>query len=117
MHGNGPGLDAGYQPANPGWAGDGGRGWRLVLTMHCVSSTHSAEDTMPLSRLITTLLTAAALTFAAHCAEAEQFRARLDGFQELGAQNNETGAILSDGRGTLTLTLDRAAGTATFTLT
>jgi hypothetical protein len=72
---------------------------------------------MRLSRLATTILAATVLAFGAHCAEAEQFRARLDGFQELGAQNNETGAILSDGRGTLDLTLDRATSTAAFTLT
>src|ERR1700687_2655613 len=33
-----------------------------------------------------------------------KFTAKLDGFQELGALNNETGAILTDGIGTLHLT-------------
>jgi len=41
----------------------------------------------------------------------------LDGFQELGALNAQTGAILSDGTGTLHLDLDRTSQTATFTLT
>src|SRR5438445_2505152 len=37
-----------------------------------------------------------------------KFTAKIDGFQELGSLNAETGAILSDGKGTLTLTLDRS---------
>jgi hypothetical protein len=64
-------------------------------------------------------------------ADAEEFSARLTGFQELGSlpnvtQNpttgvvtaaNPTGAILSDATGTLKLDLDEKAGTATWTLT
>ena len=64
-------------------------------------------------------------------ADAEEFFARLEGFEELGSlpnvtQNpstgvvtaaNPTGAILSDARGTLKLDLDEKAGTATWTLT
>jgi len=46
-----------------------------------------------------------------------KFTAKLDGFQELGALNAETGAILSAGEGTLKLTLDKAAETLTYTLT
>ena len=49
-------------------------------------------------------------------ARAEEFSARLDGFEELGAQNAESGAILSNGTGTLELNLDRRAGTLTYTL-
>ena len=49
-------------------------------------------------------------------ARADEFSARLDGFEELGAQNAESGAILSNGTGTLELTLDRRAGTLTYTL-
>ncbi len=45
-----------------------------------------------------------------------KFTARLDGFQELGSLTNETGAILTDGKGTLTLTLDRLAKTISFEL-
>jgi len=41
----------------------------------------------------------------------------LDGFQELGALNNQTGAVLSNGTGTLQLFLNTNAKTATFTLT
>ena len=68
--------------------------------------------------LTAAILIAAGVAFWASSASAEQFHffARLNGFQELGAQNNETGAILSDGKGTLQLDVD-ANGTATFTLT
>ena len=48
---------------------------------------------------------------------AEDFTARLDGFQELGALNNQTGAILADGTGTLKLDLDRKAKTIRYKLT
>ena len=64
-------------------------------------------------------------------ADAEEFFARLEGFEELGSlpnvtQNpstgvvtaaNPTGAILSDAKGTLKLDLDEKAGTAAWTLT
>jgi hypothetical protein len=46
-----------------------------------------------------------------------KFTAKLDGFQELGALNNETGAILTDGIGTLHLTLDKKAQSLSFELT
>lgn len=46
-----------------------------------------------------------------------KFTAKLDGFQELGALNSETGAILTSGKGTLNLTLDRVAKTINFELT
>lgn len=46
-----------------------------------------------------------------------KFAAKLDGFQELGALNNETGAILTDGKGTLKLSLDRLSKTISFELT
>jgi len=46
-----------------------------------------------------------------------KFFAIFSGFQEVGALNNETGAILSPGKATLKLTLDRAAQTLAYTLT
>ena len=46
-----------------------------------------------------------------------KFAAKIDGFQELGALNNETGAILTDGKGTLKLTLDKKAQSLNFELT
>jgi len=72
---------------------------------------------MRLDKLIEAVLVAALVVFSAGYAHAEEFSARLNGFQELGAQNAETGAILSNGSGTLRLSLDKDAGTATFTLT
>ena len=67
--------------------------------------------------LIGTVLVVMLVGFSASYAYAEEFFARLDGCQEIGAQNNETGAVLSNGSGTLRLSLDKQAGTATFTLT
>src|SRR5437899_12285909 len=72
---------------------------------------------MRLNKLTKAILAAAVVAFSASYAYAEEFFARLNGFQELGAQNNETGAILSGATGTLNLKLDKNSGTATFTLT
>ena len=63
------------------------------------------------------ILATTVVAFSGSYVHAEEFFARLDGFQELGALNNQTGAILSDGTGTLRLDLDRTSQTATFTLT
>ena len=46
----------------------------------------------------------------------EEFRAVITGFNEVGALNAETGAILTNGTGTLELKLDRNSQTLTFTL-
>ena len=48
-------------------------------------------------------------------AQAQEFGARLNGFEELGALNNETGAILSNGKGTLSLDVDKSQITYTLT--
>jgi hypothetical protein len=52
-------------------------------------------------------------------ANSEEFSARLSGFQELGGLNAETGAIFTDGTGTLQLELDKNSKPpmATYTLT
>src|SRR5215470_6945390 len=68
-------------------------------------------------KLIRAVLLTTLIVFSASFAYAQEFKARLDGFQELGALNNQTGAIRSNASGTLRLDLDRKAGTATFTLT
>jgi len=84
-------------------------------------------------KLIGTALCAGVLALWGGRADAEEFSARLTGFQELGSlpnvtQNpttgvvtaaNPTGAVLSDGTGTLELDLDEKAHppTATWTLT
>ena len=50
-------------------------------------------------------------------ASAEEFQAKLSGFQEVGALNAETGAIFSGGTGTLRVTLDKKLQSANYTLT
>ncbi len=81
--------------------------------------------------LMGTALCAGVLALWGSGAQAEEFSARLDGFQELGSlpnvtQNpttgavtaaNPTGAILSDGKGTVSLNLHKGAGTVDYTLT
>lgn len=61
-------------------------------------------------------LAAPALTLLGINSNAEEFSAKFSGFEELGALNAETGAILSDGKGTLDLALDRNARTISFKL-
>jgi hypothetical protein len=61
--------------------------------------------------------TLAVALLAAAAVHAEQFSATYSGFNEVGALNAETGAILSEGTGTLHLDLDRNAKTLKFTLT
>ena len=48
---------------------------------------------------------------------AQEYKARLNGFAELGALNAETGAILTTGIGRLTLDVDPNSQTATYSLT
>jgi hypothetical protein len=62
-------------------------------------------------------LAAAVVFVSAGYACAQEFSARLSGFEELGSLTAPTGAILSNGSGTLRLKLDRKAGTADFALT
>ena len=53
-------------------------------------------------------LVAAVVTFSASYGHADdEFSARLNGFNELGGLNNETGAVLSDGTGTVSLKLHK----------
>jgi hypothetical protein len=65
------------------------------------------------------LVAAMALTSAgvAHEHGPAVFRATLSGFEETGALNAQSGAILSEGSGTLELKVDRQAQTIMFTLT
>lgn len=57
------------------------------------------------------------LLLSSTSAQAEQFFAKFSGFNELGALNAETGAILSEGTATLQLDLDRNAQTIKYSLT
>jgi hypothetical protein len=61
---------------------------------------------------------AALLLVSSARADAQQFFAKISGFNEIGGLGaGETGAILSEGQGTLTLDLDRVARTLDYTLT
>ena len=69
--------------------------------------------------LMSMLVAAVAVTSPAMSSpdrDREEFRALINGFNEVGALNAETGAILSNGTGTLELKLDRNSQTLTFTL-
>jgi CHRD domain len=68
-------------------------------------------------KLIKAVLLTTLIVFSASYAYAEEFVTRLNGFEELGGLNAQTGAIRSNATGTLQLNLDKHAGTATFTLT
>jgi len=54
---------------------------------------------------------AALLLSAPEIAAAQEFNARLDGFFEVGALNNETGAILTNGTGRLMLNVENNSAT------
>ena len=68
-------------------------------------------------KLIQVVLLTALIVVSASFAYAQEFSARLNGFQELGAINAQTGAVLSNGAATLRLHLDKNSNMATFTLT
>ena len=61
------------------------------------------------------LLAGGLAAVSAGIAQAQEFGARLNGFEELGALNAETGAIRSAGKGTLSLDVDKSQ--ASYTLT
>jgi CHRD domain len=62
-------------------------------------------------------LTVALATLMAGPALAQEYKAQLNGFFELGALNAETGAILTNGIGKLTLDVDPNGQTASYSLT
>ena len=72
------------------------------------------------SILLAALMVAAGATTPALSSQrgerAEEFRAILTGFNEVGALNNQSGAIFTQGRGFLEVKLDRTNETLTFTL-
>ena len=70
-----------------------------------------------ISAALAATLCAAATAQADDNGTTERFHARLSGFNEVGALNAETGAVLSGGSATADVELDKAAGTATYTLT
>ena len=64
----------------------------------------------------TLIMTALVLTLSG-AASAAEFSARFSGFQEIGALGSETGAILSEGKASLHLNLDKRSNTITYRLT
>jgi len=68
-------------------------------------------------RLVEAAVAAGVVALWGGVAHADDYSARLSGFQELGGLNAETGAILTDGTGTLQLDLDVKSKTATYTET
>jgi CHRD domain len=64
------------------------------------------------------IMAALVLTLSGGVASAEEFSATFSGFQEIGGLGaGETGAILSNGNGTLHLDLDKHSSTMAYTLT
>src|SRR5262245_2570871 len=57
------------------------------------------------------------LALSGTAANAEEFQASLTGFQEIGALNASTGAILTSGTGTLRVNIDKQSNVITYTLT
>lgn len=70
-----------------------------------------------ISAALAATLCAAATARADDNGTIERFHARLSGFNEVGALNAETGAILSGGTGTADVDLDKSAASATYSLT
>src|ERR1700680_4314256 len=72
-------------------------------------------------KLLAASLVAAVVTFSASYGYAAEFSARLSGFNELGSLPSATafptGAVLSDGAGTVRLQLNQKAGTIDYELT
>jgi hypothetical protein len=76
------------------------------------------EDVMRWDKIIVTVLAAGVVALWGSYAHAEEFSARLSGFNEIGGVGaGETGAILTDATGTLHLTLDKNSSTIAYTLT
>jgi len=82
------------------------------------TSIQKGEEIVHHHKLLGTALVAGVAAFSLGHAHAGHFVASLSGFNEIGSVGaGETGAILSNGRGSLVLDLNRKAGTADYTLT
>jgi CHRD domain len=87
-----------------------------VMPKRFCSCNGKWEDIMRYMMLASAAFATAAFMLQSTDAKAQAFSTVLSGFEELGALNNETGAIFSQGQGTLDLVLNTTAGTLTFTL-
>lgn len=74
------------------------------------------RHSMVTSAALAGILLAISPAWADQDRDSETFQTRLSGFNEVGALNAETGAILSGGTATAEVVLDKAAQTATYTL-
>jgi hypothetical protein len=76
------------------------------------------EDVMRRNTLLQAVVVVALSVLSVSYAYAEEFVARLNGFQEVGGVGaGQTGAIRTNATGTLHLNVDKSGKTATFTLT
>src|SRR5262245_16697442 len=80
---------------------------------------YKREGIMLRLRLSEAVFAAAVVAFMASGACARDFIAKLNGFEEIGSisPTGYTGAILSNGKGSVSLELDERAKTVTYTLT
>jgi hypothetical protein len=85
---------------------------RKTLTTYFVKGGAMYRSILLAALIVATGATTPAVSFQ----RAEEFRANLRGFNEVGALNSESGAIFTQGSGTLELKLDRTNETLTFTL-
>jgi CHRD domain-containing protein len=108
-------------PSSKGEAARGDTGFvkhRLKMqaqAIHIAKGRSVMRHFMVASAALAGVMLAAAPAWADR--DSETFQTRLSGFNEVGALNAETGAILTGGTGTAEVELDKAAQTATYTLT
>jgi hypothetical protein len=89
----------------------------LTLDIARAASKKHGEERMHRHGYKICLAAVALATLSVGPVWAQEYRARLNGFNELGALNAETGAILTNGTGTLTLDVDPNSQTARYKLT
>jgi CHRD domain len=96
--------------------GCGSPGTTGVMPKRFCSSNGKWEGVMRYQMFASAAFATAAFMLQSTDAKAEDYFATFSGFEEIGALNNETGAIFSPGQGTLALSLNTTAGTLNFTL-
>jgi hypothetical protein len=88
---------------------------RKLCSKRTTRFNKSTEEIMRRSVLMRFMLAVVVTTAWAAYANAQQFQAKLSGFLEIGPANAPTGAILTNGQGTLTV--NTHPGSFTYTLT
>jgi len=89
----------------------------LPQGLGAVPETPSRTKVRSRDLLIKSMFVVAMATGSATAVGAETYVAQLNGFEEIGALNNATGAILSGGTGHLVLNVNKNGTAATYTLT